>query len=112
MQRFQKFIGRQIDLAKIREPQCLASAGVTDRYVPDEVEEFDEMEFGVGSWNEDEVIFTLVLEHGRLARISLGYIPPGGSEDDMMAFTEAQLEEVLADKGGTLSSFFESILQH
>ena len=40
----------------------------------------------------------------------MGFIPVGGSEDDMMAFSEAQLKEVLSDKGDTLKSFFESIL--
>jgi hypothetical protein len=110
VQRFQKFIGRKIDFEKLKEPQSSTAAGVTERYVPDELDVFEEMEFGAGPWKGQDVIFTIVLEEGKLARISLGFIPPGGSEDDMVAFNEAQLKEVLADKGDTLELFFESIL--
>jgi len=110
MQRFQKFIGREVDFDRLKESPDLGPAGATVRYLPDELDDLDEMEFGAGSWEEKEVIFTLVVERGRLARISLGFIPPGGSEDDMMAFTEAQLKDVLAAKGDALESFFESIL--
>ena len=110
MERFQKFITRKVDFQKLKQPQTYAATGVSERYVPDELDVFEEMEFGAGTWKGQDVIFTIVLEEGRLARISLGFIPVGGSEDDMMAFSEAQLKEVLNDKGDTLKSFFESIL--
>jgi hypothetical protein len=110
MQRFRRFIGRRVDFNRIKNNQDLTSAEVTSRYLPDELEEFDEMEFGAGVWEGHDVVFTLVVEHGRLARISLGYIPEGAPEDDMMAFSEIQLSEVLAIKGKVLESFFESIL--
>jgi hypothetical protein len=112
MQRFHRFIGRRIDFSRLQQSQDFASAEVTVRYLPDELEEFDEIEFGAGSWQEREIVFTLVLEHGKLARMSLGYIPAGGSEDDMMAFTETQLREVLAEKGPALESFFDAIFSN
>ena len=110
MQRFQRFIGRPVDVNRIREPGTLSSSGISVRYLPEELDEFDEMEFGAGSWEGRDLVFTLVLEHGVVARISLGYIPPGGSEDDMMAFSESQLQAVLALKGKDLESFFDSVL--
>jgi hypothetical protein len=110
MQRFQKFLGRKVRLSQIKKFKDYDSLGITERYVPDEIDEFDEFEFGLGTWTGQEVVFILVLELGRLARISLGYIPQGASEDDLMAFTESQLEEILVEKGDSLESFFESIL--
>lgn len=110
MQRFQRFIGREINLDQIKEFKANPPLGVTERYIPDELEDFDELEFGAGSWKGQEIVFTLVLEHNKLARISLGYIPKGASEDDMMAFSLSQLGEVLSEKGDSLESFFESIL--
>jgi hypothetical protein len=109
MQQFQRFIGRRVDFDRIGKTLHSASSSVTGRYLPDELDDFDEMEFGAGIWEEKEVIFTLVVENGKLARISLGYIPGGGSEDDMMAFTETQLEDVLAVKGEAIEGFFDSI---
>ena len=110
MQRFQRFLGCKVDVNRIREPGLLSSAGVSARYLPEELDDFDEMEFGAGSWEGRDLVFTLVLEHGVVARISLGYIPPGGSEDDMMAFSESQLQAVLTVRGEQLESFFDSIL--
>lgn len=110
MHRFQRFIGRKIDFNRVKDSRTYTSTGVIERYVPEELDVFEEMEFGVGLWRGQEVIFTIVLEDESLARISLGFVPTGGSEDDMMAFTEAQLKEVLGDKGDALESFFKSVL--
>ena len=81
------------------------------RYLPDEIESFEELEFGLGSWRAQEVVFTIVVEDGKLARISLGYIPSDGSEDDMRAFTEQQLETFLNEEGGTLERFLKAVAQ-
>lgn len=99
-----------MDVDRIHESEVMSSFGVSVRYLPEELDEFDEIEFGLGSWEDQKLIFTLVLEHGIVARISLGYIPRGGSEEDMMAFTDPQLKTVLAAKGDVLESFFDSIL--
>ncbi len=108
MQRFQRFIGRNLQISRLKNTPSLTAGGVTDRYVPEELDVFEELEFGAGLWRGQDIIFTLVLERGKLARISLGYIPSGGSDDEMVAFTEAQLDDVLAEKGDLLEAFFES----
>lgn len=109
MKRLQKYIGCAIDLEAVGNEQLLSSLDVEGRYVPDEVEEFDEMEFGLGQSGDRTVIFTMVLEHGKLMRVSLGYIPPGGDEDDMHAFSETELAEILDEKGEALVGFFEKV---
>jgi hypothetical protein len=112
VQRFRKFIGQAIDFSRLREDQLYISSGVTVRYLPDEIELFEELEFGLGKWRDQEVVFTIVVEDGKLARISLGYIPLDASEDDMRAFTEQQLETLLNEKGGALERFLKALMQH
>lgn len=109
MKRLQRFIDRAIDENVVKDESLLSSLGVEGRYVPEEIEEFDEMEFGLGHSGERIVIFTMVLEHGKLKRVSLGYIPPGGDEDAMHAFSESDLAEVMDEKGDTLANFFEKV---
>ncbi len=107
MKRFQGFIGKAVDHAALLDESVLASLGIEGRWVPDELEEFDEMEFGLGSRGDNTLIFTLVVEQFKLQRVSLGYIPPGGDEDDMHAFTEEELAKVLSENEDTLIRFFE-----
>ena len=107
MKRFQRFIGKTVNHAVLQDEDVLSSLGVEGRWVPEELEDFDEMEFGLGQWGDRKLIFALVVERGALQRVSLGYIPPGGDEDDMYALTEDELGTVLDDKGDTLIQFFE-----
>ena len=109
MRRLQRFINRTVDLGAAKDDELLSSLGIEGRYVPDELEDFDEMEFGIGRWSGRTVIFTLVVEHAKLKRVSLGWIPEGGDEDDMRAFSETELGEVLDEKGDTLIRFFEGV---
>ena len=109
MKRLKRFLGMVVDHPTVRDEGTLASLGVEGRWVPEKLEEFDEMEFGLGRWGDKTVIFTLVVEKGELQRVSLGYIPPGGDEDDMVAFSEEELALVLAEKQDTLIQFFEKV---
>lgn len=110
MKRLEKFIDREIDRGAVGDKKLLAEMGVEVRYVPDEIEEFDELEYG---FTEPEVgrtiIFTMVLEMWKLKRVSLGYIPEGGAEDDMHAFSETELAQVMDQKGDTLTRFFNAV---
>ncbi len=109
MKRFQGFIGKTVNHAVVQNEGALSSLGVEGRWVPEELEDFDEMEFGLGQWGDRKLIFTLVVEMGKLQRVSLGYIPPGGAEDDMHAFSEAELAQVLDERGDALIRFFEKV---
>ena len=109
MKRLQGFIGKSVDHTTVKDEGTLTSLGVEGRWVPDELEDFDEMEFGLGEWGDKTVIFTLVIEQGTLQRVSLGYIPPGGDEDNMVAFSEEELAQVLDEKQDTLIAFFEKV---
>ena len=110
MKRLHKFIDREIDQKAVRNEKPLAEMGIKIRYVPDEIEEFDELEFGFSEPEGDRtIIFTMVLESWKLKRVSLGYIPEGGDEDDMHAFSEAELAQVMDKRGDTIVRFFETV---
>ena len=110
MKRLRKFIGKAVNHDVAKDDKLLSSLGVEGRYVPEELEDFDEMEFGLGRSGERSIIFTLVLEHGKLQRVSLGYIPDGGGEDNFHAFSETELAAVLDERGEILVNFFEKIV--
>jgi hypothetical protein len=111
MKRLQQFLGREVDLDLIRnDDDLLASLSIEKRYVPEELEIFDELEFGLGSFGSKTTVLMLVLEDAKLQRVSLGWIPEGGDEDDFAAFTEAELSEVMDEVGPRIVSFFEKTL--
>jgi len=109
MKRLEKYINRQVVLDAVRDEAWLSSLGIEARYVPEALEEFDEMEFGLGHAMGRPTIFTLVVVQGKLQRVSLGWIPEEGEEDEMRAFSKEELGAVLTEKGSVLTKFFEKI---
>ncbi|RJP23843.1 MAG: hypothetical protein C4520_05220 [Candidatus Abyssobacteria bacterium SURF_5] len=109
MKRLQKYIDREVKLEPLKDVPWLSSLGIEVRYVPETLEEFDEMEFGLGHAIGKPTIFTLVLVQGKLKRVSLGWIPEEGNEDELHAFSEPELAEVLEQKETSLTSFFDRI---
>jgi hypothetical protein len=109
MKRLQMYIDRQVTLNPIKDEPWLSSLGIEARYAPEALEEFDEMEFGLGYAIGRAVIFTLVVVDGKLKRVSLGWIPEEGDEDELHAFKEAELAAVLDEKGAALARFFDKV---
>ena len=109
MNRFQRFLNRQVHLDTVYDEALISSLNIESRYVPEEIDTFEELEFGLGQWNGLSVIFTLVLEDHCLKRISLGFIPQGGDEDDMRAFSAEQLQVLLKDKEKDLNRFLTAV---
>jgi hypothetical protein len=107
MKRLHRFIDKAVRLESVHDEAALSSLGIEPRFVPEALEGFDEMEFGIGRFGDRKVIFTLVLQEGKLKRVSLGWVPEGGDEDDMRAFTTSELDEVMNEKGDALVRFFE-----
>ena len=109
MKRFEKFLKRDLLEQFLSEEDRITSLGIEKRYVPDEIDIFDELEFGLGPWNESQLLLITVLENGKLGRISLGYIPPQGDEDDLMAFAPDQLVSVLDQHSQRITEFLEGL---
>ena len=62
MKRFQPFIDRAIDEDAVRDEERLRALGIEARYVPDEIEEFDELEYGfIERDGGRTIIFTTVI---------------------------------------------------
>jgi len=112
MKRLQKFLGLQLDLTRIQDDDALLeSFSIEKRYVPDELDIFDELEFGLGPFGTKTVVLLMVLENGKLQRASLGWIPEGGDEDDFAAFTELELADVMELMAPRIESLFEEVLK-
>jgi hypothetical protein len=112
MKQLQRFLGLQLDFDRIKnDDELLASLAIEKRYVPDELDIFDELELGLGSFGSKTVVLMMVLEDGKLQRASLGWIPEGGDEDDFAAFTESELSEVMESMGPRIESLFETTLK-
>jgi hypothetical protein len=45
MQRFKKYVGREVSLANVKDSAGLNAFGMTCRYLPDPPEDYDEFEF-------------------------------------------------------------------
>ena len=108
MKRLQRFLGRAVDLEAARDADLLGRLGIEARYLPEALEDFDEMELGLGLVGDRTVIFTLVLEKGRLGRISLGYVLDP-QDDDMRAFSESELAAVMDERGEALLAFVAAV---
>ena len=110
MERFRKYLDRSIDPAAVRNAALCESLGIEQRYVPEDLGVFEELVFGLGDrWSEQKVVFVTILEQSRLKRISLGRVPEGGDDDDLVAFTAGELAALLAEKGETLARFLDRV---
>jgi hypothetical protein len=110
MERFRTYIDRDIDATALADAGLLGSLGLEIRHAPAEFGPLEELEFGFAAPRVGQtVVFLAVLEHARLKRISLGFVPEGGDEDDFRAFSAVELAEVLRERGEALARFFDRL---
>lgn len=107
MQRFRKFIGGTVLPERLEEEARDPNLGIELRYLPEELEEFDEIEIGLGHDSNRTIVLSMVVVEGQLQRLSLGYVPERGDEDDFYAFGEAELEKILESRGDQVSKLLE-----
>jgi hypothetical protein len=109
MNRFQPFIGRVVMRERCDEAALLETTGITPRYLPDVFDELDEMEFTLPLKGEKGLVFSAVLEAGRIQRILLGWVGPDDPEDFMRPLDEAGIGEALEITGDALIRFLEAV---
>ena len=109
MQRFQPFVGRPVNRTRIGESSVLEKAGFVARYLPEEFDEFDEMEFTLPFEEEKSLVLSVALEQGRIMRILIGWVGPGDPDDAMRSFDEKDLKRALDLKGDDMARFLEDI---
>lgn len=107
MERFKKYIGREIKLQRVKDSEKLAACGITCRYLPDPPEDFDEFEFACEHGGKTVLILAAV-EMGKLKRL-LFTVPDAADPEITRPLTETQLQEFLAAKGEKVSEFLDHI---
>lgn len=110
MERFKKFMGRELNLENVKNTGRLASYGVACTYLSDPPEDFDEVEFRTGSGGRDNIVITVTTEMGKVKRIMFSEADEK-NPDVVRSLTAPQLEGLLAEKGEQLAGFFEYITQ-
>lgn len=108
MERFRKYMGKEIDLENVKSADRLNAFGVSCTYLPDPPEEFDEFEFRTGFPGENKIVLTVAVEMGRIKRVMFS----AADEEDpdvLRSLTQPQLNDLLAKKGELLVEFFQYI---
>lgn len=109
MQRFKKYIGKDVKVESMKNEDQIKNFGINCRYVPGQLEEFGEFEYTADFDGQDVVICVAVLL-GKLKRIMF-VLADKADQDNVKPLTEAQLNDFLNQKGEHLVNFFEYITQ-
>ncbi|MBE0425924.1 MAG: hypothetical protein IBX72_04655 [Nitrospirae bacterium] len=109
MQRFKRFIGKQVISENLKDPERLITYGIGCKKLPESLDEFDEIELSVGSVDNEILLAVLVLE-GKIKRIM--FVKVNKSDPDASSpLTEEQLTRLLDEYGDRFINFFEYVTQ-
>jgi len=95
MDDLRRFMGRAVAVERLSDRETRNGLGVRDRWVPETIEAFDEIEFALPLTAERDAVLTLAVEDGNVARIMLGWAPAGDEDADARGFTEEELGSAL-----------------
>ncbi len=109
MQRFKRFIGKQVISQNLKKLEKLSTFGVICKNLPESLDEFDEIELSVGS-AEDEVLLAVAVLEGKIKRIMFVKVDKA-NPDTCRPLTEEQLIKLLEEYGERLISYFEYVTQ-
>ncbi|MEW6002779.1 MAG: hypothetical protein AB1638_09070, partial [Nitrospirota bacterium] len=109
MQRFKKYIDKELKLANVKDSDQLETFGIICTTLPDPPEDFDEFEFTT-DYGGQNVVIGVAVQEGKIKRVM--FVLADEKEPDVLRpFTEAQLKDFLDQRGEQLVGFFEYITQ-
>ncbi len=109
MQRFRKYIDKNLNTENTKNPSQLNVFGITGKHLPDPPEEFDEFEFAT-DLSGQKIHIGVAVQMGKIKRIMFS-LADKEDPDMIKGLTESQLKDLLAEKGDQLINFFEYITQ-
>lgn len=109
MERFTTYIGRELDEAGLRGEGALDRAGARARWLPETLEDFDEIDLALPLDAERDLAVYIAVETGKIARIMVGQVPAGDDDADPRPFEAADLAAVLEKKGDAVAALLGAI---
>lgn len=107
MQRFRKYIDKNLNTENTKNSSQLNLFGITGKHLPDSPEEFDEFEFST-DFSGQEIHIGVAVQMGKIKRIMFG-LADKEDPDMIKGLTESQLKDLLTEKSEQLIKFFEYI---
>lgn len=108
MQRFKPFLNQPVNLVKAQDEATLGGMGIAATYLPEQLEEFDEMEFRTPWQDQQEVVLTIATEMGRIKRVMFG-LADRQNPEIIRSMPPELLSAFLAEQGEQLVAFFQQI---
>jgi hypothetical protein len=107
MQRFKQYIGKDFILGNVRDSEALRSSGFICDNLPESIGDFDECEF-LTEFNGHPLFLCIAILTGKVKRIMF---VAGNREDpdEVRPLSEAELKNLLDQRGEELVNFFEHI---
>jgi hypothetical protein len=102
MERLRRFLHRELNEKSLRDDDALEEFGARPRWVPEELEDFDEVELALPLDEERDLVVSLALEEGRIERMMLGRAPAGDDDADVATLGEEALASALESHGETV----------
>ncbi|MGB9803263.1 hypothetical protein [Desulfofundulus sp.] len=108
MEQFRRYMGRRVNLNNMKDTGKINGYGIICTYIPDPPEEFDEFEFKTEFSELEDIIITLAIESGKIARIMFS-LADKENPDVVRRINQSQIEEFLMSRNQQLIQFFEFI---
>jgi hypothetical protein len=108
MERFRTYLGRTVDPQRLADAPALDTQGFRPRWIPEPLGEFDEIEVSRELDGERDLVVTVAVEQGKVARILFGWGPAGDDDADRRGFEEAELGAVLEAHGDAAAALLDA----
>ncbi len=105
MHQFKNFLNKKINIEKLKDADKLNTFGVAVRYLPEFIEEFDEIEFGAELKNGQIIAFPITIEKFAISRMLFGK-PKDENPEILLPLTEKEFQEFLEEKEKDIMDFF------
>lgn len=109
MDRFKPFFGLTLNRKAMDEPFLLETTGLSPRYLPDAFDDLDEFDYLLPFEGDKKLVFSAVVEMGKLKRVIFGWVGPEDDEDELRPLTPDELKRGLDLQGRQVAMFLEAI---
>jgi len=107
MQRFKKYIGKDLILKNVKDSDALLSSGFICNNLPDSMGDFEELEFSSDLRGQPLLMCVAVLTE-KVKRIMF-VVCNREDPDDVRPLSQDELKDFLDQKGDQLVNFFDGI---